>query len=492
MKNFFTLGLILKFLMVIVFYFGDVVINPSGNHYANRNFATDASGNNLINQHISIGSLSDNNLINWGISMDSPGLYPLHKTLDLDWKQIRSVSRRINNDFSDFDGFEHLESAIAFMLGKYDIKGASVAVARDGQLVFAKGLGYADAESEEPVKPAHLFRIASVSKLITATTIMKMRELDLLDIDDKVFGKDGILNDPVYLNYADPRVEDITVRHLLNHSSGWDRRYGDHIAMHYHIARDMQINNNDLSVTDILTFAMKNGLHFDPGSRTSYSNLGYVILGQIIEAVSGVNYESYVRKTILLPLGIQEMRIGGSHLEERFKNEVKYYETAYIPEDHHAYGNDRLIPLPYGGNDIKLLGAAGGWIASPAEIMKLVVSIDTIPDTPNLLSPESIELMTDTNLSGGHPIGWAGTDGRGNWWRTGTLSGTSALVMRQNNGISWAVFFNSSTYKGISLPRETHKEVHTALNRVKNWPEHNLFYHFESFPYRYPDIAELR
>ena len=99
--------------------------------------------------------------------------------------------------------------------------------------------------------------------------------------------------------------------------------------------------------------------------------------------------------------------------------------------------------------------------------------------------------MTDTRLSGGHPIGWAGTDGQGNWWRTGTLAGTSALVMRQNDGISWAVFFNSSTSRGTSLSREITHEMVAALNKLEHWPDHDLFYHFEIPPFLYPDIAKL-
>jgi hypothetical protein len=148
--------------------------------------------------------------------------------------------------------------------------------------------------------------------------------------------------------------------------------------------------------------------------------------------------------------------------------------------------------VAYGGNNIELLAAAGGWVASPAEILKLVVALDSIPSTHNILSRETIRLMTDIGLAGGNPLGWAGTDGKGNWWRTGTLTGTSALVMRQNNGISWAVFFNSSTVRGIYLPAETHLQMSSALEQNKNWPDHDLFYHFDTRPFLYPDIAELR
>jgi CubicO group peptidase (beta-lactamase class C family) len=449
----FTTGLMLKILVLVILFFWEVASSTS----VNRSMQLDAA------------------------------VKPAMNTL-LRSEMIQPIPHRISNYLSDYEAFDALESAISAMMDKYKIRGASVAVAKDGQLVYAKGFGYADTEAEEKVEPRHLFRVASVSKLITAATIMKMAEMELLNIDDRVFGPDGILNGPEFRHPRDPRVSEITVRHLLNHSAGWDRRYGDPMGMHRVIARRMDINWKDLTVSDVINHVLSNRLHFNPGSRISYSNLGYAILGEVIESVTGEDYESYVRQTILAPLGIFEMRIGKSLLSDRLANEVKYYEI----EGRQISHNDPLIPVAYGGNNIELLGAAGGWVASPAEILKLVVALDSMPSTHNILQPETVRQMTDLELAGGNPLGWAGIDGKGNWWRTGTLTGTSALVMRQNDGISWAVFFNSSTVRGIYLPAETHRMVHSALEEVENWPDHDLFYHFETRPFLYPDIAELR
>ncbi len=447
MRNLHTKGLVLKILIFSICYFWDVGVSTSGDNSMGRVLRSE---------------------------------------------QIQPIPYRINNELSNLDDFKLLESKIVSMLSKFDIKGASVAVAKDGRLVYAKGIGYADAEAKELVEPKHLFRVASVSKLITAATIMKMIELGMLEIDDKVFGKDGILNDSLYPDYVDPRIENITVRHLLNHSGGWNRRFGDPMIKHHVIAREMRVNVTDIKMPDILRYTLKQRLHFDPGSRTSYSNMGYAVLGEIIETITGMRYETYVRQKILFPLGIYEMRIGKKLLEDRFENEVKYYGLADAQKFNLNNNERRIFPMAYGGNDIETLGAAGGWIASPAEILKLVVAIDNATGTPNLLAPETIEVMTDTSLSGGHPIGWAGTDGQGNWWRTGTLAGTSALVMRQNDGISWAVFFNSSTYKGTRLSGEMKHEVTIALNKLEHWPEHDLFYYFDTPPMLYPDIALLQ
>jgi CubicO group peptidase (beta-lactamase class C family) len=425
----------------------------------------------------------------WDVAMSSSVNSSIYRGLRTE--NIIPIPHRINNELSDFEDFKMLESGLSSLLRKYNIKGASVAVAKEGKLVFAKGIGYADAETREPVEPRHMFRVASVSKLITAIAIMKMNETDLLDLNDRVFGHEGILNDPVYLNYRDPRVENITVWHLLDHSAGWNRRYGDHMFMPHFIAREIEAELPVRS-SDIIRFALQRRLHFTPGSGSSYSNLGYAILGEIIEKISGLTYEDYVREAILYPLDILDMRIGKNLETDRTENEVKYYEQSNALKTNSIYNADEMVPYSYGGNDIETLGAAGGWIASSAELLKLVVAIDNENGANKILSDKSIDLMTGMKFSDGNTIGWAGTDRRGNWWRTGTFSGTSAQVMRQNNGLSWTVLLNSSTFRGTNLSREINNIVKTALNRVENWPEHDLFHYLEDTPYLYPDIVELR
>jgi CubicO group peptidase (beta-lactamase class C family) len=404
-------------------------------------------------------------------------------------EQFPPVSSRITNELSDIPEFGHIESSLASLMRRYDVKGASVAVVKDGRLVFAKGLGYADAETEEPVEPGHLFRVASISKLITATAIMKMQETGLLDLDDRVFGPEGILNDSIYLDYRDPRVAGITVRHLLNHSSGWSRRFGDHMFMPHIVARELQVEL-PVQAPDIIRFALNRRLHFNPGSGSSYSNLGYAILGEVIGKLSGLSYEDYVLENVLYPLDIHEMRIGRNLDADRFENEVRYYEQSNAPLVQSFFDPMISAPLSNGGNDIETLGAAGGWIASPAELLKLVTAIDNKSGLYKILSDKSIKEMT-SSTPGTQPIGWAGTDRFDNWWRTGTFAGTFALVRRQNNGITWAVLFNSSTFRGTTLSAEINHQMRTALNRVEQWPDHDLFHHYEMPPYLYPDLGDI-
>jgi CubicO group peptidase (beta-lactamase class C family) len=424
----------------------------------------------------------------WDLALSTSGNNPL--TTILRSEEFQPVQLKITNELSEIDEFRHLEPVINRLLDKFDIKGASVAVAKDGRLVYAKGFGYADLEAEEPVEPRHQFRIASASKLITATAVFKMTESGLIDIDQEVFGPEGLLNDSIYQDYIDPRIENITVRNLLNHTVGWTRRFGDYMFIPHIISSSLKIEL-PVQVTDIIRFALKQSLYFESGTRKRYSNLNFAILGEIIGHVSGMSYEEYVRRNIFDSLGIYETRIGKTLEDDRFRNEVKYYDLPGAVKVASFRAADEVVPMIYGGNDMQTLGASGGWITSPVEYLKLVIAIDGRENSKNILSPESIEIMTTPELSGGHTMGWAGTDGNGNWWRTGTLSGTSVLAMRQNNGLNWVVFFNSSTVKGIGFPREVRGEMQRALNKISEWPDHDLFYYFETPPLLYPDLAEF-
>lgn len=115
------------------------------------------------------------------------------------------ASLNLENEYSYLYDLKHVDSAMTGLLKDWRIAGASVAIVKEGRLVYAKGFGYADKESKDPVTPNHLFRIASVSKLVTAVAVMKLAEEGKLDLDDKVFGDEGLLNDSIYLDIADKK-----------------------------------------------------------------------------------------------------------------------------------------------------------------------------------------------------------------------------------------------------------------------------------------------
>lgn len=405
------------------------------------------------------------------IFSDRKGSHPVQSN------EVNHKSAGIRNDMSSFNGTERMEKSISDFLKRYKIKGASVAVTKDGRLVYAKGFGFANEEEGEKVDPDHVFRLASISKLITAISVMQLAEEGKLSLDDRVFGPDGILNDSVYLQYRDPRVEDITVRHLLVHKAGWSRYYGDPMFMTHVVARRMRVEL-PVQAEDVIGYAFTRKLNYRPGTRYSYSNLGYAILGEIIEELTGIGYEDYVRLSLLQPLGIRDMQIGQGYYEQRAPREVRYYETSGSQEVLAFDSKDKYVSRVYGGNDISLLGAAGGWIGSPADMLRLGVAVDGFNSSPDILMPESIEQMTRSHGNKYNMIGWKGGDGRGTWWRTGTLTGTSALMVRQNNGVNWIIVMNTTTWKKSRIHSETSRTMFRAISSVREWPEYDLFdYH---------------
>lgn len=383
-------------------------------------------------------------------------------------------SHKVSNAFSDHKKFEVIDDNINRFLRRNNLAGASVSIAKNGKMVFAKGYGYADKGRSTEVQPYNLFRIASVSKLITAVAIMKLVEEKKLSLNSYVFGKKGILNDSIYLDYKDAKVEKITVKELLNHSAGWTNRWGDPMFIPTVIARKMKVDY-PVESEDIIRFMLQKRLHYPPGTMSSYSNFGYTVLEKVIEKTSGMNYEMFVKTNVLYPLEIFDMQIGGSYPWERLDLEVNYYEPedSYLVLDH--MGNEELVPRSYGGNDIKTLGAAGGWISSTTDLLRLVVAIDGFEKPQDILSSNSIKEMTTIEVVGGSPLGWRGIKTDKYWYRTGTLAGTSALVVRRDDGISYVIVFNSSSWKGPEFAKDIRVMMDRTLANIEEWPSYDLF-----------------
>ena len=383
------------------------------------------------------------------------------------------ANARLTNEFSEREEFSEAEKTVEAFMRRWSIAGASVAIAKDGKLIYSKGFGYADKASMTPVQPYSKFRIASISKLVTAVAIMKLAEEGRLSLDNKVFGSDGILNDPYFSNPVDRQVFEITVEHLLSHEGGWSQRFGDQMFMSLFISETMGVNP-PADVKTIIRFALNKRLHFKPGTDQSYSNLGYAILGLVIEKITGTTYEEYCQKAVLEPLGIYDMAIAGNLQSEKAIYEVTYYEPSNAALRKSIYETGEMTPASYGGNDIRTLGAAGAWIATAPDLMRLLLAVDGFSTRPDILSQESINRMTGNRRA---PLGWRSVGRDGVWQRTGSFSGTSGMMSRQPNGISWVVLLNSSTWNGSTLQTHINEMMTKAISQINELPDYNLFHY---------------
>ena len=385
-----------------------------------------------------------------------------------------SINEYLTNDLSCLKGAEALDAYIGKFMRRWEIKGGSLAVMKDGKLVYSKGYGWADEEKGLPMTPGNIMRIASLSKLVTATAIMQLCERKVLSLDDRVFGEGGILNCKQFSHIRDKRARNITVGQLLRHEAGFTMHKGDPLFT----TREIIIWEDLDTVPDmdrVIEYALGERLGYTPGTGFRYSNLGYLILTKVVEVCSGMDYEEYCQGNILHPAGCYDMHLARNLYEDRYPNEVRYYET-HDAEPVPAFDNSGdTLWRRYGGSNIEGLRGAGAWVASPSEFVRFVASIDGDPAVPDVISPESVRIMTADPEHPYHPIGWVRAGARTDWSRTGTLAGTSAMVKRQANGYIWMFVTNTSSWKGSKFTRYIDRMYRTASARVTDWPSIDLY-----------------
>ncbi len=304
------------------------------------------------------------------------------------------------------------DDAARTFMGLTGAPGLSVALARDGRIRFARAWGLTG-RSGARLNAGHRFRIASLSKPITAAAIMTLAERGRVGMNDRIFGAGSRLGEAY--GPTSPWAREITVEHLLSHTGGgWTNDGTDPTMRVDNLDRDGMIAR---AVAEIPLTAR-------PGTRQQYSNLGYVLLGRVIEVATGEPYETWVRRELLEPCGAGGMRLG-----ERTPGRG---ETGYVSisggEPHR--------------HDQRRLGAAGGWVATPTELLRVLVRIDGFPRVPDVLQADTTRSMATPPVAGGDfGHGWQ-VDGEDSWWHTGILPGTAAFMCRTAGGYAFAALAN--------------------------------------------------
>jgi CubicO group peptidase (beta-lactamase class C family) len=307
-----------------------------------------------------------------------------------------------------------IDSRLGAYMTQQSIPGLSFAVTKDERLVFAKGYGRADTTSNEPVTPDSIFRIASISKPVTAVAVMELVESGKLHLDDTVFGTGAILGTTYGSSPYAENVKGITVRHLASHTSGWSNDGGDPMFM-----------NLGMSQAQLIGWVLDNRpLKNDPGKAYEYLNFGFCVLGRVIERVSGLSYESYVKNAVLSRCGISRMQIGAETQTAKASHEVTYYGSS-----------------PYSLLTHRM-DAHGGWIATPIDLLRMMVRVDGFTARADILSPgDETSMYTGSSVNPGYGLGWVieSADRAHN----GAMDGTMGFLVRRNDGISYAVLVNT-------------------------------------------------
>ena len=360
-------------------------------------------------------------------------------------------------------GDAEMDAQVYSVMSKYNIPGISVATTKGEKLAYAAGYGFANLDSnpKERVQPTSLFRLASVSKFQAALCIMSLYEDGLISPDDYVFApagangtdsKEGILQSMFPGAHA-AGVDKIKVRHLLTHTSGWQYATTDGVDPIF--TGDSRFYGKTLKQR--VEYMVNTPTSYTPGQSYSYYNLGYCLLGMIIEHITGGTYEAYL-KQVEAKAGITDVWIGKNTKGERRKNEVCYYAQ----QSTDAYQNDMAV-----------VAACGAVINSSVNLMQLVCAMDYGTVVPDILKKETLDMVYTDYTSGnppstknGYGFGWRiGHYTLTNWasYHGGNINGTATIIVRGINGVNGVLLCNSRSYID-----DFDTALYLALNNIMN------------------------
>jgi len=363
-----------------------------------------------------------------GVDPEEPFVEPIA------WKD--SLNLCISNDMSSLPA---MDAVVDSFMNFWSLHGVSLAVMRHDSLLYARGYGFADAKT--PMTPGTTLRLASVSKLLTAIGIMRLQEKGLVYLDTPVFGPFGVLNK--YDKYI--RDDDyylITVEHLLRHQAGFTSRGGDPVFSPYS------------SLESLLRTQLGRRLYFEPGSSQEYSNFGFLLLSLVIEELSGMPYADYMQQEVFEPAMCHGFRIAGNYLSDRMPGESRYYMQPDADLMPSFDGRFAAVEKCYGGNNVTGSMGAGGWTGSAVEMARMVACIDGVGPLDDILEPFSVRQMTTYYDPDTFSLGWNDTQPTGEWTRSGSFSGTQALVKTYPDGECWIFISNTSSWRGSRFARD--------------------------------------
>lgn len=344
--------------------------------------------------------------------------------------------------------------------------GASLAIAKDGKLVLARGYGWADAPSRTPFAPDALSRIASISKTVTMAAVMHLVEGGQLGLDDKLLARLPAFATPAPLDH---RTADITLRQVLGHAAGFPAT-GDYNPMQMQgaVMNDLHLTAPPTCAEVLRWWLGRYSLAYAPGTSHAYSSIGYCALSLVVEGVTGQGYQAYVRESVLAPMEIHDMRFAGTHWEDRAPGEVTYHSTggaaSVFP------GDPAIVPYPYGTFSVPAYAGGGAWIASAVDLVRLLDGLEG-RGRPPFLAPSSWSLALTNQWPGfGYGLGidfWQAPGAGALWKGHSGWFGASPLVyaLRSDDGWAFALILNSAppAYDNVEALEEFGPVVFDAI-----------------------------
>lgn len=295
---------------------------------------------------------------------------------------------------------EEIKKVVAGHMRRHDFPGLSLAILHQGTLRYAAGFGTKSPGGESPVNADTRFRIASITKPITAVAVLQLHEAGKIELDRPV---------RTYCPQYPSKPVNPTVRHVLSHQSG---------IRHTTDREDTSIKGDFESLSEVIPLFAEEKLRFDPGADFLYTSWGYTLLGCVIETVSGTSYMEYLQQRILQPAGMT------STVRDRPDFAAADFSSGFRPR------GSRLIPSEV--VDTRFKTPASGLISTAVDLAQFVRAMYA----GELLQPETVEKMfrkqpTTTGKTGQFTLGWVAASGKAfgdAYYHGGSMEGTAGFV----------------------------------------------------------------
>jgi len=265
---------------------------------------------------------------------------------------------------------ERMDQVVRSYVDKATFAG-SVLVARGSDVIVSKGYGLANVEWNIPNSPSARFKIASITKQFTAAAILLLEERGRLKIDEPV---------KTYLPEAPPAWDQITLFHLLTHTAGFAGLQSPQAG------RQPAVESADGTVAGFVKDLMQRPLESKPGERFNYTNSGYLVLGHLIQTLTGQSYETFIRENIFTPLGMKDSGLDSPAVVAR---RAGSYTVTPKGLANASYASDRIVP-----------NTAAGLYSTTEDLLRWQNGLHG----GKVLSKASLEKMT-TPFKGGYGLG---------------------------------------------------------------------------------------
>jgi CubicO group peptidase (beta-lactamase class C family) len=270
-----------------------------------------------------------------------------------------------------------IEAAVAAEMSRQNIAGLSLAVVTDNQLRWSNGYGFADLENYVPAKAATVYRLASISKSVTAVAVMQLVERGQLDLDAPV---------QKYCPAFPAKQWPLTSRQILAHLSG---------IRHYKSEEEYASTRRYENIAAGLEMFKNEPLLHEPGAKYTYTTFGYSVLGCALEGASGQKFSDFMRANVFKPAGMDGMRV--DDINEIIFNRAQGYRRSKAGELRNSDIADNSYKLP-----------GGGLVSTVEDLAKFAVAVHT----DRLLKKETVEQMftsqkTRDGRETNYGLGWS-------------------------------------------------------------------------------------